>query len=106
MFESCISIICNLINIFNKEKLFVMTPEEKENLTNVMNNLDLKNSMSLELSHSFFIGSLYKNIHPQNIEQLLDYIGQQEFNQITLLLFDYLQIFSDNNQEKEFMKLF
>lgn len=106
VFKSCISVMCHLIRVLNNEKLFVMDQIERERLTKRFDNLNLKYSMSFALSHSLHLALFNSPKSFDYITQLLGFVGQPKFHQVSLLLFDYLQMFSEENQEENFMKIF
>ncbi|KAK8895009.1 hypothetical protein M9Y10_023451 [Tritrichomonas musculus] len=105
VFKSCIALICHFHRILNDEKYFVTKKNEIDDLARFFQHFPAKNSMSFTLEHSLYQGMFN---HPKNfnlIKSIVGYVGQPKFHNMSLLLYDQLQLFSRNNQENEFMSI-
>lgn len=102
VFRSNIAIICHLIRIVHDNDLFIMTPEENEQLRTILQKLSLKDSMSFGFSHNF-VNAFLKPILPVNIiHTILSLIGQPKFHSASILLYDQLLDYIEMNKNSVF----
>lgn len=106
LFKVYVSIFSHFNKYLLDEKCFTMEQNERTKISQIITEkMDLKCSMSLTFNHSLLLGQFSISQTLDHVKSILGYVNSNEFHRVSLILFDYLQLYSFNKKENDFLHL-